>query len=276
MSVGHPLPVAVATPQGHEVCKVCRDPATPHGRARVRSKYEAVFLRCNRCGFISIANPIWLPEAYASPINVSDTGYVARNLWSAERVRMIVELSRDPAGKFLDYAAGYGLLVRLMRDIGYDFRWADEYCENLFARCFEEPQPLAGTFEAITAFEVLEHLVDPMQTLAELARLSSCLIVSTDLVPEPAPAPTEWWYYGLEHGQHVSFYSSSSLRVIAERLNLHLSTDGVSFHVFTRQPLPPHIFRRIDSRFWRAWVRRTRRRTSKREADHEIAVRQTP
>jgi hypothetical protein len=85
-----------------------------------------------------------LPEAYASPINVSDTGYVARNLWSAERVRMIVELSRDPAGKFLDYAAGYGLLVRLMRDIGYDFRWADEYCENLFARCFEEPSTTYG------------------------------------------------------------------------------------------------------------------------------------
>jgi hypothetical protein len=230
-------------------------------------------MRCSRCGFISVANPFWLAEAYAQPINASDTGYLSRNLLCVERVRMIIELCRlDPAGKYLDYAGGYGIFVRLMRDIGYDFRWTDQYCENLFARHFEEVRPFASSFEAITAFEVLEHLVDPMHTLEELAQFSSCLILSTDVLPQIPPAPHDWWYYGLEHGQHVSFYAMSTLAVIADRLNLSLFSDGVCFHVLTKNQLPGRIFRRIDSRIWRTLIRRTRKRTSKREADHETVV----
>jgi len=217
-------------------------------------------------------NPSWLPEAYAQPINASDTGYLARNLWCVERVRMVIELCLDPGGKYLDYAAGYGVFVRLMRDVGYDFRWTDPYCKNLFARYFEEARPLAAGFEAITAFEVLEHLVDPMKTLKELAPLSRCLIFSTDLIPVTVPAPGEWWYYGLEHGQHVSFYAFSTLQLIAERLNLYLSSDGVCFHMLTDKPLPTHVFRRIDSRIWGAVIRKTRKRKSKREADRKMVT----
>jgi hypothetical protein len=159
-----------------------------------------------------------------------------------------------------------------MRDIGYDFRWTDAYCENLFARYFEESQPLTSRFDAITAFEVLEHLVDPMQVLAELAKTSSCLIVSTDLLPEPPPPPKDWWYYGLEHGQHVSFYALSTLECLADKLQLCLTTDGVNFHLLTKERLPRHTFRRIDSRWRRALIRRTRRRPSRREADHQLVV----
>jgi hypothetical protein len=31
-----------------------------------------------------------------------------------------------------------------MRDIGYDFRWTDPHCDNLFARHFEETLPLTS------------------------------------------------------------------------------------------------------------------------------------
>ena len=253
-------------------CKICEHPVTLHGRATVRSKYDANFLRCTHCGFISVENPFWLPEAYAAPINASDTGYVSRNLWCHERVRMVIELCLSPTGRYLDYAAGYGLLVRLMRDSGYDFRWTDAYCENLFAKHFEETPPLTGRFEAITAFEVLEHLVEPMEVLDELAQLSPCLIMSTDVVPETPPTPGEWWYYGLDHGQHVSFYALSTLECIADRLGLRLASDGVNFHLFTKDPLPPNIFRRIDSRWRRTLIRKTRRRKSLRESDHDLVV----
>ena len=251
-------------------CKICAQPVESHGRAKVRKKYNALYVRCACCGFISVEDPFWLPEAYAEPINASDTGYMARNLWCRDRVRMVIELFLSPTGRFLDYAAGYGVFVRLMRDIGYDFRWTDPYCENLFARHFEEPLPLESRFEAITAFEVLEHLVDPMSVLNELASSSSCLIFSTDLLPTPAPAPTAWWYYGLEHGQHVSFFALSTLEYIADRMSLHLSSDGISFHVLTREKLPMRVFRRMDSRLWRALFSRTRQRASKSEADHEL------
>ncbi len=39
---------------------------------------------------------------------------------------------------FLDYAGGYGVFTRLMRDIGFDFYWHDPYTQNLFANGFEK------------------------------------------------------------------------------------------------------------------------------------------
>jgi hypothetical protein len=41
---------------------------------------------------------------------------------------------------------------------------------------------------------------------------------STLLVPEPAPKLEDWWYYGLEHGQHIAFYTRKSLAVLANSL----------------------------------------------------------
>jgi hypothetical protein len=97
----------------------------------------------------------WLAEAYTEPINCSDTGYVWRNIWACDKMRECIEFNLNPEGIFLDYATGYRLFVRLMRDAGYDFRWSDLYCQNLLCRGFEAPEPLTGPFEAVTAFEVL-------------------------------------------------------------------------------------------------------------------------
>ena len=103
-------------------CNICQAPTLEHARGLVRGKYPARWLRCSRCGFLFIENPGWLAEAYAEPINASDTGYVQRNLWARDKMRNCIEFNLDPGGLFLDYASGYGLLVRLMRDLGYDFR----------------------------------------------------------------------------------------------------------------------------------------------------------
>jgi 2-polyprenyl-3-methyl-5-hydroxy-6-metoxy-1,4-benzoquinol methylase len=151
----------------------------------------------------------WLSEAYVEPINEADTGYVARNLVCQRRTRMFIELFLNPSGRFLDYAAGYGMFVRLMRDIGYDFRWYDRYCKNLFARGFEETFPVCGPFEAVTAYEVMEHLVDPLDTIAELTRATPCLIFSTVLLPNPLP---RWAIGGITACSTASTFPFSRLR----------------------------------------------------------------
>jgi len=56
-----------------------------------------------------------------------------------DKMRECIESNLNPDGIFLDYAAGYGLFVRLMRDAGYNFRWSDLYCQNLL---FEALKPL--------------------------------------------------------------------------------------------------------------------------------------
>ncbi len=167
--------------------------------------------------------------------------------------------------------------MRLMRDIGYNFRWADLYCENLFSRGFEAETPLVGPYEAVTAFEVFEHLLDPIAEMKKLSSISSCLIFSTRLVPTPLPQPTDWWYYGLEHGQHVALYSRRSLEVLGEKFGFQFFTNGQDIHVFSRKPIAPDFFTVPPHRpRWQFWAKRPNRilRASLTMSDHDFIVKQ--
>jgi hypothetical protein len=234
----------------------------------VLKKYDARLLRCPSCGFTFVENPTWLAEAYVEPINRSDTGYVWRNLWARDRMNVCIETHLNPNGIFLDYAAGYGLFVRLMRDIGFDFRWSDLYCQNLFARNFEVPEPLIGPFEAVTAFEVFEHLANPAEETKKLLSITDCLIFSTKLLPDPAPQPQDWWYYGAEHGQHIAFYSRKSLEILASRFGCQLITDDsdthTDLHVFSRKKVSTEFFSRRSR--WQCVLRELRPRKYMRRA----------
>ena len=261
-------------------CNICDGQTAEHARAKIRGKHDAVFLKCLNCGFIFVPDPSWLTEAYAEPINRSDTGYVWRNLWARDKMRECIEFNLNPDGIFLDYAAGYGLFVRLMRDAGYDFRWSDLYCQNLFARGFEAPEPLTGPFEAVTAFEVFEHLTNPTEEMKKLSAITSSLIFSTKLVPEPAPRLEEWWYYGLEHGQHIAFYTRKSLEVLAKQVGYEFATDGADLHVFSRKKVSPGFFSEPQPQppipRWRFWAKQESKprvsRASLTMQDHDFIV----
>lgn len=62
-------------------CKICQKTARKAFEARVLGRFDAPFYKCESCGFLFAKDPHWLPFAYESAINVSDTGIVARNLW---------------------------------------------------------------------------------------------------------------------------------------------------------------------------------------------------
>src|SRR5437762_2132413 len=176
-------------------------------------------------------------------------------------MRECIEFNLNADGIFLDYAAGYGLFVRLMRDAGYDFRWSDLYCQNLFVRGFEAPEPLTGPYEAVTAFEVFEHLTNPNEELKKLLAITPCLIFSTQLLPDPAPQPQDWWYYGLHHGQHVAFYTPKSLELLAGQFGYRFVTNGADLHVFSRKQMPPDFFSQPQpqSSWWCFWAKQKKK-----------------
>ena len=122
-----------------------------------------------------------------------------------------------------------------MRDIGFDFYWHDPYTQNIFAQGFEYPEN-CGEIELLTAFENFEHFANPLEDLEKMFSITHNIIFSTELVPEPVPKPDEWWYYGLEHGQHVSFYSQQTLKIIAEKFGVNCYSYN-NLHFFTRKKI---------------------------------------
>jgi len=130
---------------------------------------------------------------------------------------------------------------------------------------------LTGPFEAITAFEVFEHLTNPVEELEKLSAITTRLIFSTKLLPQPAPQLKDWWYYGVEHGQHIAFYTRKSLELLGGRFGYNFATDGSDWHIFSRHKLSPNFFS-LSSTRWRAFLAKRRRRKSLVMADHDLIL----
>lgn len=206
-------------------CQICSETLSSAFRATVLGRYDVRYWYCQGCGFLCADEPFWLAEAYSQAINRADTGLVQRNLQLSRRLSLILYGLFGSQGRHLDLAGGYGMLVRLMRDIGFDFYWEDLYCQNLLAQGFEAETAGISTVTAVTAFEVLEHLADPLTFIESALNRSEAqtLIFTTELFDGAPPGP-DWWYYAFETGQHISFYQGKTLKSIASRLGLRLHT----------------------------------------------------
>ena len=174
-----------------ELCRICESPAAPFGSATVLGSREVAYYRCGRCGLVQTEEPYWLNDAYSDAIAPADIGIIARNIRVANITQAVIAILFEPGGRFLDYGGGYGILVRLMRDRGFDFYRFDPFCENLFARGFD--QDLSVRADLVTAFEVFEHLPSPVDEVGRMAESSDHLLFSTLLLPDIARADPNVW-----------------------------------------------------------------------------------
>ena len=239
---------------------------------RFLGKFDAPYDQCPDCGLLQVRSPTWLDEAYEDAIAVTDTGLVARNLQLAEWLSRLLPLIDSGKGPYLDYGGGIGLLVRLMRDRGFDFRWFDPHAGNALVRGFEH-DAAAGPCVAVTAFEVLEHAVDPRRLVEDAlaAAGTDTLILSTELYTGPLP-PDDWWYFSRETGQHIAFFRRDTLERLAQTLGMRLLSHG-SLHLLSRRAISPRQFRRVcSSRLLRAWTRLAPRTGGLAPADHLAMV----
>lgn len=204
-------------------CRVCGSSMEHFAKAVVLSRVDAVYLRCSRCGLVMAEEPTWLHLAYGEAIARLDVGLLDRCQILANITSMVLRAERLRGGRFLDWAGGYGTLTRMMRDRGFDFVHNEIYANNIFAQGYEIADLAGERFDLITAFEVLEHLTDPIASLSPLAAASDRLLTTTRLLPSPAPRPGDWDYYALESGQHITFYTADALQHLAQ----HLGFDGV-------------------------------------------------
>ncbi len=225
-------------------CKICHSEVILAKTLKVRDLYDAQYYLCNECGFMFVGNPTWLKEAYNEPINTTDTGYVLRNVYLSRKTLIIFSFLFNTKAIFLDFAGGYGMLARLMRDYGLDFLLVDAYTPNLFMKRFEYKNQ---KIEALTCFECFEHFLNPRQEIEKIFSISPNIFFSTVLFSGEKAPPADWEYYGLNHGQHIAFYSLKTLSYIAKKHNVNVYSDGANLHLFTKKKIPDWFFKLLLS-----------------------------
>lgn len=212
-------------------CRFCGSTAKVEFQTRILNLYDVSYFRCENCQLIQSEQPFWLQEAYEKAISVLDTGIFLRNNDNAKKLTVLLteiqnQITKTESilssfkrllfknkpfqGKILDFGGGHGILVRMMRDIGFDCYWYDKYAKNDFATGFESNKN--DTYDVVLAFELFEHFENPKENIEEILKLSEpkVLIFSTLLYGDRTPAK-DWWYYAFEAGQHIAFYNSKTI-----------------------------------------------------------------
>lgn len=216
---------------------------------------EFRLVACHRCGLIYM-NPRpaaadmgrYYPAHYWAPPPPSE----APPYLDAGMRRTLAALVRDyPGGRVLDVGCGIGRIPALMRERGLQAMGLEPYehaCQiarehygveavNAFLRDADLPE---GSFDAVTMFDVLEHVHDP---LGDLRRVHSLLRPGGALfvkVPNIASLQAELcgkWWYCLDIPRHLLHFSPRSLRQALKaagfaRVNCAAVPDSVGALVF--------------------------------------------
>lgn len=256
-------------------CKLCKKDALYLWEGVVLSHHVVKYFFCSDCEFLFTEEPFWLNEAYSAPIVAVDTGLLMRNNLFIKKVSAIIHFFLKNDAKYLDYAGGYGVFTRLMRDAGYDFYWNDPYAQNLFAQGFAyDLVTNEKKFSLVTSFESFEHFVDPIVEIEKMFQCSDNILFSTELLPNPIPRLQDWWYYVPFTGQHIAFYRKKTLLVIAQRFGKYFNSAG-GLHMFSKNKISESSFRRVIkySDFLFDWVV-SRKLHSKTFSDFQVLSKQ--
>ena len=219
-------------------CKICTSEAVFVGTKAGRLKTTTLFaiFRCPRCGFAFVSNP-WLEydriysEAYYSGRGADPSVDYIFELESPDQsvrtyewhgivtaVQSFLPLSREI--RWLDFGCGNGGLVRYCSQrtgcavFGYEQGWIRDRAVNSGVPILNpgELDALTGSFNIVTAIEVLEHLPDPMAELRKIRSLltpGGLLFFTTGNAAPFQDKLLEWSYVLPE--VHVSFYEPRTL-----------------------------------------------------------------
>jgi SAM-dependent methyltransferase len=139
-------------------------------------------------------------------------------------------LDLAPATRWLDYGCGLGGLVTFVGErigcsiVGFEEGYAAAWMATAGVPHIgrEELADLRGTFDVVTAVEVLEHALDPVAVLREIRdslKPGGILFLTTGNAEPHGPDITHWSYTAVPD-VHVGFFEPASLAFAIERAGL--------------------------------------------------------
>lgn len=233
-------------------CPVCHSHTVDAGSKRSAWSGQTFSLRrCASCDFAFVANPRVDYEAlydddyyrgrgadplvdYVDEIEHRDTT-IRRYEWRGIYRVVSGLVPMGPAVRWLDYGCGVGGLVEFARSqgvahaVGFEQGWSVSRLEergvpHLSA---DELEQSAGSFDVVTAIEVLEHTTDPVGELIRIRKLlrpGGLLFLTTgNAAPYRKDLPA--WRYVMPD-VHVSFFEPGSLALALEKAGFDSDTVG--------------------------------------------------
>jgi SAM-dependent methyltransferase len=234
-----------AAPAQALTCRVCGGPAQRVSQVVGRFSGRTFFLaHCESCRFTFIENP-WLDyEAIYSEDYYNGRGadplvdYVSeaddpvralrRHEWEGIVERINALRPVDSTTTWLDYGCGAGGLVEFLRArgvtgaVGFEQGWA-------LPRLVERGTPVItgdleqyrGQFDVVTAIEVVEHALDPVDELRRIGSLlkPGGLLFLTTGNAEPYRGRIAKWRYVLPE-VHLSYFEPATLALALEKAGL--------------------------------------------------------
>jgi len=199
------------------------------------------YYRCPNCDFLfTRAFDEWTPADFTERIYNADYIKVDPG-YREERAVKTSKLVRHMFGRHartltvLDYGGGNGRLAELLRETGFSAASYDPVVDSASRSPAAEQQ-----YSLITAFEVFEHLPDPVVTtrwLAERLAADGLLMISTFTSDKNLKGRRLDWYYASPRNGHISLYSMKSLLTLFSSAGLQFSSAADDLHFgFRRFP----------------------------------------
>ncbi len=226
------------------VCKICGGAAsldcvvdfnktcqTINGRFFPLGGVPVWYHRCNNCRFLFTEQlDRWTVETFRKYIYNADYVLVDPDV-SGARARAnagpLLEFARQfNAKRVLDYGGGDGTLARILSESGFDAASWDPMRDDT------QPPP-AGSFDLVTAYEVLEHVTAPIQTCRQalgFLRAGGLFLFSTLTLDDLAPQSCDNWYIAPRNG-HISIHTSRSLDLLFARVDRKVHHFSTGFHM---------------------------------------------
>lgn len=229
-------------------CPYCASaPTRTHKVRDYTGKGQLSIAECDRCGIAWQWPVAWDVAEGTAFFNQSYSGgdESSKSYFDTERRASVAKLQMDfvtatcsVPGKLLDIGAGVGSFVKEATSRGWDAAGIDlskvaaESAQSAGVKVTQgaiDDLPLDHLFDAITLWDVIEHLDDPLSVVRsafERIRPGGCLFVETGNFQSASLAATgpEWWLWQADHRWYFSPPSLSALLEGAGFSNLILAT----------------------------------------------------